>query len=116
MFCPECGIENKDNATFCFDCGARIKPIGQTPKKVFISKPDPGMIIFGIIIILVIYFIPVFQTGMFGGSLTLAVAFNQCSSPMPIIRCSDLIPWLFFGAWVFAVILIVMGIFNKKVQ
>ncbi len=30
MYCPECGTENKDIATFCLECGAKIKP---KPKK-----------------------------------------------------------------------------------
>lgn len=109
MKCPGCGSEVDEGKNYCGNCGKNV-----TAQKVTVSKPDPGMIIFGIIIILVMYFIPVIQTGIFGGSLTLAETFNQCSSPIPMIRCPGYIPLVFFGGWVFAAVLIVLGIFNKE--
>ena len=111
MYCPDCGNQIPEGKQFCEHCGNK-----SAAQKVTISKPNPVMIIFGIIIILVIYLIPIFQTGIFEKSLTLAGLFNQCSSPFPLVRCPEYIPLLFFGAWVLGVIFIVLGIFNKKVQ
>src|SRR5687767_14439777 len=32
MFCPKCGLNNEDDARFCFDCGERLDAPGpQTP-------------------------------------------------------------------------------------
>ncbi len=43
MFCPMCGAPNEDDAVFCGNCGAALKPdvpppTGATPE----PEPDPG--------------------------------------------------------------------------
>jgi predicted nucleic acid-binding Zn ribbon protein len=109
MVCPGCGSEVEEGKNYCSNCGKKV-----TAQKVTVSKPDPYMIIFGIIIILVMYFIPVFPAGIFGGSLSLAGAFDQCSSPIRMMQCPGYIPLVYFGGWVCAIVLIVMGVLNKE--
>ena len=120
MFCPKCGKENPDDKQFCGECGSplikRVLPDTQnnTQKKT-VSSPSAGMIIVGILIILGMYLVPIVPSSSFwGNSMTLAKTWELCTSLIPIVRCSYGLPWTFYFGWIIGVVLIVMGICNKK--
>lgn len=119
MFCPKCGKENPDTNQFCGGCGeGLIKiPSNKTQKKT-VYKPIIILILFGILIILAMYLLPVVpcQSTIYGAcKTTLAKTSEICGSGMPGTQsCNELISWTFFIGWGIGIILIVMGICNKK--
>lgn len=117
MFCPECGIENKDHAKFCLECGSRIKYGSKTPnvKKIKppqVWNPDPFAIGMGIIIIVGMYIFPFVPISFLRQSVTLAKYAEVCNTPI-IFHCDSNIQWIFFGLWFIAIILIIFGLFQK---
>jgi uncharacterized protein involved in cysteine biosynthesis len=74
-------------------------------------KPDVRLIFIGGIILLIIYFIPIS-----GG--TLAKNAEVCSSGFTSLffGCNSFLFWIFYIGWVFAVLIVLLGIFNKKAQ
>lgn len=62
MFCPQCGLENKSDAKFCQECGARIKP---APKQL--TSPKNGkwvnIIIISIIALAFLWYILILLGG-----------------------------------------------------
>lgn len=60
MFCPQCGLQNKDEAKFCQECGTRIVPEKKPPVS---SKTDTSI---GIIIILVMVLAFIWSISMMG--------------------------------------------------
>jgi len=108
MYCPECGAHLTDGKDFCGNCGKRI---GLKTKTVY--KPDIYSVGFGVIVILIIYTLPVTSTGLFGNYITTAKAAELCSSPIPVIRCTQYINWIFLVGWIVGIISILAGIFNQ---
>lgn len=79
-----------------------------------VYKPSPVPVVFGILIIAAMYLLPVFSTGWFGNTVTLARMNDMCSTPLSPISCPDFIPWLFMAGWGIGIISILVGIFNKR--
>jgi hypothetical protein len=119
MFCPKCGKERPDDKQFCRECGSplfkRVPTDTQNTQKKTVSSPDAGMIIIGILIILGMYLVPIVPSSSFwGNSMTLAKTWEYCTSPIPVIHCNLAHTWFFYFGWIIGVVLIVMGIYNKK--
>jgi hypothetical protein len=83
------------------------------PEKKYVSKPSVVPVAFGILVIAAMYLLPIFPAGWFSSPVTLAKISEMCSSPFPLIRCPDYIPWLFMAGWGIGIISILLGIFNK---
>jgi len=122
LYCPECGIENKDTAKFCLECGARIKPQPTVPDVNFLRsektvyEPSVGLILLGIVIILAMYIIPIFPMPSLTGKTiaTLAQIQGLCSTFSILVACPPWVSLTFYLGWGIGIVFIVIGIFNKK--
>jgi len=111
MICPKCGTENKDTYHFCDRCGFYFdEPI----QKTTVNKPSVALILFGLFIILAMYTLPIIPSQTLYGKSTTTLANTIQSCASPFVRCPEIISWIFFVGWGLGILLIVIGIFNKK--
>ena len=117
MFCPQCGLKNKDEANYCAECGSRIRPmqIAEPSKNAtYQYNPNPWMIGFGFIIIASLYLMPIIPIG--NTTITLGKYFSICNNPLGnlVYGCSNSVTFIvFYIGWILAVLFIVGGLFNK---
>jgi hypothetical protein len=75
-------------------------------------KPNVILVLFGVAIILALYFLPVYKTRL--GFLTIAKTVEICSSPFPLMSCYTPYPVMFYFGLFVGIVSILAGIFNKK--
>ncbi len=106
MVCPKCGKEHPATIQ-CFDVDK--VPLNDTQKER-VYAPIMPLILFGIIIILAMYMLPL-------DGVPLARRADLCSSPSFIFyNCPGGISWIVFLGWLAGVACIIAGIFRWKNQ
>lgn len=94
VYCPECGNKNEGNASFCKNCGIRIKPNenkNEISKLINLKAIIIGIVTYFVVAVMLVIFLDV--TGMYNG-------FNIDSAPLPyvfIISISSIITGFFSG-------------------
>ncbi len=120
MFCQKCGKENDDGATFCNFCGTDMKevPPAQPPPAQPVSfHPDPYAIVFGIMIIVLMYSLPLIPTKILGLDsirVTLAEYSAMCSDGSVNPGCFPVVQYLWYGGLILGIFFIVLGLIQRK--
>ncbi len=111
MFCPKCGEENSDTNHFCGVCGASL--IKNIQKKTSVFAPIVPLIIIGVLLILSMYLLPLFEFGT--SKITLAQTVEYCNSMRWLgANCYEASSWMFFIGWGIGLMTIAIGFFNWK--
>ena len=107
MVCSKCGKEHPDTIQ-CFEVNEKTLPYNTQTERVY--APIMPLILFGIIIILAMYLLPL-------DGVPLARRADLCSSPSFIFyNCPGGISWIVFLGWLAGVACIIAGMFRWKNQ
>lgn len=115
MFCQRCGEKNLVDATVCCGCGERMDQT--VPEKPVSFHPDPYAIVFGILIVILMYNLPLIPTKILGLDsipLTLVEYSAMCSDSPDNLGCFPIVQYLWYGGLIFGICLIVWGLFQRN--
>lgn len=117
MFCPKCGWAAEHDSKFCSHCGANLKELTESiPVKTVHHGLSWGTIVFGILIIVAIYLIPMFPSKSLLGSqnlVTLSKAMDLCNSPLGSCNGFSIQLW-FYSFWICGIFFVFIGFISKN--
>jgi hypothetical protein len=93
------------------------KPVPAEPVKPISFHPDPYAIVFGILIIAFMYYLPFIPTKILGLDsirLTLTKYSTMCSDGSVNPGCFPIVQYLFYGGLIFGICFVVWGLFQRK--